>query len=69
MYLPHLAPSPGTSPPSSVLASCVRLTALSEINGKAWTSAAEIDVLDGQGQALSKAGWTVAGFDSQELGG
>ena len=56
-----------TDTSGALLASCVRLTALSEINGKAWTSAAEISVLDGQGQALSRAGWTVAGFDSQEL--
>ena len=61
---------PGTKAPSSAIAaSCVRLRALSEINGRAWTSAAEIDVLDAQGRALSKAGWTVAGFDSQEVVG
>ena len=45
------------------------MAAFSAINGGAWTSASEIDLLDGQGQLISKTGWSVAGFDSQEATG
>ena len=36
----------------------VRLTALSEINGKNWASAAEINVLGTNGQPLDRTNWT-----------
>ena len=36
----------------------VRLTALSEINGKPWTSAAEINVVGMDGLALDRTNWT-----------
>ena len=65
--LDEFGASPGAS--TGVSARCVRLKALSEINGNPWTSAAEIGLLDTQGQALPKTGWTVAGVDSQELVG
>ena len=43
----------------------VKLEALSESAGNPWTSAAEINVLDGSNTALSRVGWT-ASADSQE---
>ncbi len=43
----------------------VRLEALSEVNGNAWTSVAEFNVLDAAGVALSRTGWVVTA-DSQE---
>jgi YVTN family beta-propeller protein len=46
----------------------VRLEALSETNGNAWTSAAEINLLGLDGQVLSRTGWQVSA-DSQELAG
>ncbi len=46
----------------------VRLTALSEINAKPWTSAAEINLLDTNGQALTRSAWTVSA-SSMELTG
>ena len=54
---------------SGVVARCVRLTALREINNNAWTSAAEIDLVNDQGQVLDQTGWTVKAVDSQELVG
>ena len=54
---------------SGVVARCVRLTALREINNNAWTSAAEIDLVNDQGQVLDQTGWTINAVDSQELVG
>ena len=50
-----------------LMASCVRLVALSEINGNPWTSAAEIDVLDSLGQRIAKSQWTLIAVDSEEV--
>ncbi len=44
----------------------VRLTALSEVNGNAWSSAAEFSVLDGSGVAMPTSGLSVYYVDSQE---
>ena len=46
----------------------VKVEGLSEINGNPWASAAEINVIDGSGNALSRTGWTVT-TDSQETAG
>ena len=46
----------------------VKLEALSEVNGNPWTSAAEINILDTNGNAINRAGWTVT-TDSQETQG
>jgi len=46
----------------------VRLVATSEVNGNPWSSAAEFNVLDGQGNPLSRTGWTIT-TDSQETTG
>ncbi|MFN7928225.1 MAG: discoidin domain-containing protein [Blastocatellia bacterium] len=46
----------------------VKLEALSEVNGNPWTSAAEINILDGKSIPLNRAGWTVT-TDSQETQG
>ncbi len=46
----------------------VKLEALSEVNGNPWTSAAEINILDANGNAINRAGWTVT-TDSQETQG
>lgn len=46
----------------------VKLEALSEVNGNPWTSAAEFNVLDGNGALISRTGWTVTA-DSQETAG
>ncbi|MCB0083645.1 MAG: DUF1929 domain-containing protein, partial [Caldilineaceae bacterium] len=46
----------------------VRLVAESEVNGNPWTSAAEFNVLDGNGATISRAGWTITA-DSQETTG
>ncbi|MFK7916393.1 MAG: putative Ig domain-containing protein, partial [Pseudomonadales bacterium] len=43
----------------------LRLVALSEINGNPWSSAAELNLLDANGQALNRAGW-VASASSEE---
>ena len=43
----------------------VRLVALSEVNGKPWTSAAEIDLLDGNGDPIASNNWLVS-VDSEE---
>ena len=59
----------GAPPASGVVARCVRLTALREINNRAWTSAAEIDLVNAQGQVLNHTGWTIKAVDSQELVG
>jgi hypothetical protein len=55
------------SPKNSVSALCVRLVALSEIDGGPWASAAEIEVLDAASIPLSKLGWTLSAVDSEEL--
>jgi VCBS repeat-containing protein len=46
---------------------CVKLVALSEVNGKPGTSAAELSFFDAQGAALDNAGWSVRSVDSEEL--
>ena len=43
----------------------VKLEALSEVNGDSWTTAAEFNVLDANGNALNRSGWTITA-DSQE---
>jgi YVTN family beta-propeller protein len=43
----------------------VRLEALSEVNGKPWTSMAEFNVTDAAGNPLPRTGW-LASVDSQE---
>lgn len=54
-----------TSP--SPQARYVRLTALSEVNGGAWTSVGELSILDGSGVAIPVSELSVHDFDSQEL--
>jgi len=44
----------------------VLLEALSELTGKAWSSAAEIDLLDDNGQVLSRGAWTVSADSIEE---
>ncbi|MFM2054003.1 MAG: hypothetical protein RL456_2040 [Pseudomonadota bacterium] len=46
----------------------VRLEALSEVGGNAWSSAAEIELLGTDGRPLPRAGWT-ASADSAETAG
>ena len=46
----------------------VRLEALSEVGGNAWSAAAEIDLLGTDGRPLSRSGWT-ASADSAETAG
>ncbi|HEX4946674.1 MAG TPA: discoidin domain-containing protein [Blastocatellia bacterium] len=46
----------------------VKLEALSEVNGNPWTSAAEINIVDGNNNPLNRTGWTVT-TDSQEIQG
>ena len=36
-----------------------RLTALSEVNGRGWASAAEIHILDAEGNRIARDGWSV----------
>lgn len=43
----------------------VKLEALSEINNKPWTSVAELNLLDADGNTLTRSGWTVRA-DSEE---
>ena len=45
-----------------------RLTSTSEINNNIWASAAEINLLNDEGQALDRSGWVVSA-SSQELAG
>ena len=45
----------------------VRLVALSEINGKPWTSAAEVNLEDANGNTLNQAAWS-ASASSEDLG-
>jgi len=50
----------------------VRLRALTEVNGKPWTSLAELNVigdLTGASPVIPKSGWTITYVDSQELVG
>ena len=54
------------TPPPSGSHQFVRFVADSEINGNPWTSMAELNVLDSQGNPLSQTGWSVVSFDSQE---
>jgi large repetitive protein len=46
----------------------VRLESQSEVNGQPWASMAEFNLLDDNGNTLSRTGW-VASADSAELGG
>ncbi|MBL8206393.1 MAG: NPCBM/NEW2 domain-containing protein [Blastocatellia bacterium] len=46
----------------------VKLEALSEVNGNAWASAAEVNILDGNGNVLNRTGWT-ATTNSEETQG
>ncbi len=46
----------------------VKLVAESEVNGNPWSSAAEFNVVDGQGNTLNRAAWTIT-TDSQETAG
>jgi cytochrome c2 len=46
---------------------CVKLVALSEVNGKPFASAAEFSFFDAQGVALDNSGWSVRSVDSEEL--
>jgi cytochrome c2 len=48
---------------------CVRVVALSEINGKRHTSAAEFSLYDAQEMPIDRAGWSVSSADSEELVG
>ena len=50
----------------AITARLVRLQADSEVNGGPWTSAAEINLLDEQGQPLPRAAWSVTA-DSAEV--
>jgi YVTN family beta-propeller protein len=51
---------------AALTARYVRLTALSEVNGNPWASAAEVNILGANGQPLSRSGW-VATASSQEV--
>ena len=53
-----------TSPGNGV--QYVRLEALSEVNGNPWTSMAEFNLLDANGAAIDRTGWTVTA-DSAEI--
>jgi len=46
----------------------VKLEALSEVSGNPWTSVAELNLLDGNGALINRAGWTITA-DSQETAG
>jgi len=48
-------------------ARCVRLRALSEVNGNPWTSASEIRGVGGNGVPLPPGAFSVAAVDSEEL--
>ncbi len=56
-----------SNPPSDPNPRYVKLEATSEINGNVWTSAAEFNVLDANGNALARNGW-LASADSAEPG-
>lgn len=43
----------------------VKLVALTEVNGNPWSSAAEINLIDGNGALMSRAGWLLTA-DSEE---
>ncbi len=58
-----------SEPPVSGAHQYVRFVADSEINGKPWTSMAELNVLDTNGNSLSQASWSVVSFDSEETVG
>ncbi|WP_447971273.1 putative Ig domain-containing protein [Nitrospira sp. M1] len=52
--------------PSANVHRYVRFVADSEVNGKPWTSMAELNVLDSNGNRLSQTEWSVISFDSEE---
>ncbi len=58
-----------SEPPTPGAHQYVRFVADSEINGKPWTSMAELNVLDTNGNPLNQVGWSVVSFDSQETVG
>ena len=67
---PPAATSTPTATPATggggIQARFVRLQANSEVNGNAWTSVAEFNVLDANGNNLNRSGWTITA-DSVEL--
>ena len=56
------------APPPAGTVRYVKLEALSEVNGNPWTTAAEFNVVDANGNALNRSGWTITA-DSQETQG
>ncbi len=56
------------TPPPAGTVRYVKLEVLSEVNGNPWTSAAEFNLLDGNGSPLNRSGWTITA-DSQETQG
>ncbi|MEM7126668.1 MAG: putative Ig domain-containing protein [Chloroflexota bacterium] len=46
----------------------VKFVAESEVNGKPWSSAAEVNILDGNGAAINRSDWTISA-DSEETVG
>ncbi|MCX6047053.1 MAG: discoidin domain-containing protein, partial [Chloroflexi bacterium] len=46
----------------------VKFVALSEVAGNPWASAAEFNVLDSQGNALSRTGWTITADSAEPTG-
>ncbi|MDB5816668.1 MAG: hypothetical protein JWQ11_308 [Rhizobacter sp.] len=58
-----------TAAPGAVLsARFVRLEAVSEINGNAWTSMAEFNLLDSSGAVIPRAGWIATGDSAEMIG-
>ena len=47
----------------------VRFVGKSEVNGDPWTSMAELNLLDGNGNPIPRANWSIAHVDSQETVG
>ena len=59
-------PSP---PPTGEGSRYLRLVAESEVNGRPWTSVAELNLVDSTGNLINQGGWRVQSFDSQETQG
>ncbi|MGD8322938.1 MAG: Ig-like domain-containing protein, partial [Gammaproteobacteria bacterium] len=52
-----------------ITASCVRIDSLSDVTNDQTMAAAEFDMLDENGQAIPKSGWSLRFFDSEETVG
>ena len=62
----RIATSAPPPPPLQGAMRYVRFVAESEVNGKPWTSVAELNVLDANGNALDRSGWNLTA-DSVEV--